>query len=531
VNDDFRRLFRWLHRAQPPPRPLLRALLSNMVATATNVGLLVGAVALLVESARRPGLRAVAGVLIVIELLAFLRSPLRFAERLSSHRLGFDAVTRWRRWLVMAIGRWNFTRWRLYASGDLLERSLRDTDELQDLWLRCVIPSIGTVVTALFGDLVIALLPPHGQWWAFAGLLAILQLLGLVGLVANIGPLIRDDRALRIVRGLHQATLVELSSVTPELALLGYHDYVRRRCQSSLVALRRAEGRLHMRRQVSNGLAPGLALAALAVLVVRHPHTSPIWLVVVTMLTISTFDTLITVRTALDTAVAVGAAAERLEALDSPVPGERRPWPSDSSIRARHVSIEEGGTTLLRDASFELRSGRRVAIIGPSGSGKSTLLRALGALDDISAGSLCIGDTSLGEIDEEELRRHLIYVPSEPGLTRGYAYDVVGLGRRSTRNTGNDLAALGILAEKSTRWEELSRGERERVAIARAVVTSPDVYLLDDPTSGLGDEETRVVLDLLAKTGASVIVATHDVQVMAWCTEVFELRDGQLHLV
>jgi ABC-type transport system involved in cytochrome bd biosynthesis fused ATPase/permease subunit len=530
VNDDFRRLFRWLHRSQPPARPLLRAALSNLVAAATNVGLLVGAVALLVESAMRPGLRAIAGVLIVIELLAFLRSPLRFAERLSSHRLGFEAVTRWRRWLVMAVGRWSFTRWRLYSSGDLLERSLRDTDELQDLWLRCVIPTVGTVITAFLGDLVIALLPPHGRWWAFAGVLALFQLLGLAGLVANVGPLIRADRSLRLVRGLFQATLVELSTVTPELVLLGHQGYVRQRCQSSFVALRRAEAHLHLRRQVSGGLAPGITLAALAVLAIRHPHTSPLWTVVVALLTVSTFDTLNNVRAGLDTAVAVGAAAERLEALDSPPSRARQPWPSSSTIRAKHVRIEEGGTVLLRDASFELRGGRRAAIVGPSGAGKSTLLRTLAALDDISAGSLSVGDTLLADIDEEQLRRHLIYVPSEPGLTRGYAYDVVGLGRPSARKPGDDLAALGIIAEQSTRWEELSRGERERVAIARAVVTSPDIYLLDDPTSGLGEEETEYVLDLLAQTGASVIIATHDAQVMAWCTEVFELTDGQLRL-
>ena len=79
---------------------LARALVAGFVATATNVALLVGAVALLVESATRPGLRAVAVVLIVIELFAFLRSPLRFSERLAAHRLGYAAVTRWRRWLV-----------------------------------------------------------------------------------------------------------------------------------------------------------------------------------------------------------------------------------------------------------------------------------------------------------------------------------------------------------------------------------------------------------------------------------------------
>jgi ATP-binding cassette subfamily C protein CydC len=153
-----RRLRRWLRRAQPPRADLARALLAGFVASATNVALLVGAIALLVESATRPGLRAVAAVLVIIELFAFLRSPLRFSERLAAHQLGFRAVSRWRRWLVLVVGQLDFSQWRTYAAGDLLERALSDTDELQDLWLRFVIPFLDVVAVMVLGDIVIAVL-------------------------------------------------------------------------------------------------------------------------------------------------------------------------------------------------------------------------------------------------------------------------------------------------------------------------------------------------------------------------------------
>ncbi|HEV2427946.1 MAG TPA: hypothetical protein VGS61_06985, partial [Acidimicrobiales bacterium] len=71
-----------------------------MIGSAAGLGLVVAAVALLVASSARPGLRAVAPALVVIEVFAFVRSPLRYGERLSAHRLGLDAVTRWRRWLI-----------------------------------------------------------------------------------------------------------------------------------------------------------------------------------------------------------------------------------------------------------------------------------------------------------------------------------------------------------------------------------------------------------------------------------------------
>jgi ABC-type lipoprotein export system ATPase subunit len=67
-----------------------------------------------------------------------------------------------------------------------------------------------------------------------------------------------------------------------------------------------------------------------------------------------------------------------------------------------------------------------------------------------------------------------------------------------------------------------------RVALARALVTEPDVYLLDEPTAGLGKEETALVLGLLALTRSTVIVATHDEHVIEWCDEVYELRHAEL---
>lgn len=528
MNKDLRRLWRWLGRSQPPRGALLRALFSGLLASLTSVGLFVGAVTLLVVSATRPGLRAVAGVLIVIELFAFLRSPIRFNERLSAHRLGFRAVTRWRKWLVASIGLWDYRRWRAFASGDLLERSLRDTDELQDLWLRCVLPLLSSVATALIADVAIGLLPPHGGWWAYAGILALLEVLGVAGLFANVGPLVRADRSLRHARGAYQATLVELSAVTPELSLLDADEFLEGRSRRSRDALHDAEQSLRRQRRASQGVAFVVCAASLAALAVRHPVASPTWIVVVALLALSSFETLTGVRSALDTAVSVSAAADRLEELDSAPRRGRAPWPSDTTLHATGLTLREDDRVILNGAAFSFAPGRRVALTGPSGSGKSTLLRTLAALDSPDEGLLGIGPTPLDDVDEGVLRRHLVYLASEPGLTTGFATDVVLLGRTSTRDVTDDLERLGINVTPTTRWDELSRGERQRVALVRAMATDPSIYLLDEPTSGLGRDETLAVLSLLDLTGATVIIATHDSVVMDWCDEVLELREQKL---
>ncbi len=529
MRSDIERLVRWLRRARPPRAQLWRALSAGLVASLTNVALLVGAVALLVESSTRPGLKVVLGALIIIELFAFLRSPLRFTERMSAHRLGYTAVTRWRRWLVLTIGRLNYSQWRTRAAGDLLERSLRDTDELQDLWLRCVIPLINTATVMAMGDIVIGLLPPHGWWWSYAGDLFAVQLVGVSVLVANAATLVRRERTLRMVRGRYRAELVELSAVTPELTLLHRESFAADRSAVVVDDVRRAETAVASQRQLSEAVPPAMTALALAALVLR-PATSPLWVVVAAMLALSTLESLSSIRSALDTAIAVSAAAERLEALDIARSAGSTAWPAGSSIRVQDVSIVEGGL-IVDHANLSIASGRKVAITGPSGTGKSTFLRVLAALDPVCEGSVTIGGVALDELDEQMFRQHVAYVPSEPGLFRGFVVDVVGLGRTSSRSLFNDLAAMGIDADSTTYWEELSRGEGQRVAVARAMVTSPAIYILDEPTSGLGTAETESVLTLLDSTGSTVVVATHDFHVMTWCDEVFELNGSQLRSV
>jgi len=155
----------------------------------------------------------------------------------------------------------------------------------------------------------------------------------------------------------------------------------------------------------------------------------------------------------------------------------------------------------------------------------------MAALDAPATGDVTVGGTALAEIRDEELRRHLTYVVSEPGLTRGYALDVLTLGRVTAREPLRDLAALGMESDRTTRFEDLSRGERTRIALVRSLVTEPDIYLLDEPTAGFGREETQLVLELFSRTGSTVIMATHDPLVIEWSDVVYELCDGELRLV
>jgi ABC-type transport system involved in cytochrome bd biosynthesis fused ATPase/permease subunit len=533
---DLRRLLTWLERARPPRRALASAVVAGLVATLSGVGLSVGALALLVESALRPGLAAVAGVLIVIELLAFLRSPIRFYERVSAHRLGLSAVTRWRRWLVESIGQWSYQRWRSRAAGDLLERSLRDTDELQDLWLRGVVPAVSSLAAALIADVVVGLLPARGSWWPAAGLLALAQVVGVAAVLANYPSLVGADKLVRAQRGRYRAELVELAGATPELAAMGRADYVAGLAHAVDADLEDAELARDRRTRMLRVAAPLATALALLGVVLAHPTSAPLWLVVSALVALSTYDHALIWRSAIESAVAVSGAAERLDEL-AVAPGQgHAAWPAAATLEVRALRVIEGadetagaaGSLVVHHANLEVGAGRRVALVGVSGAGKSALLRAIAGLDEIAGGAVSFGGVALADIDEGDLRRHLAYVGADAGLTAGFVRDVIELGRETHRDYVADLASLGLVVTSDTRWGELSRGERQRVAVVRALATSPDIVVLDEPTSGLGEHETAAVLALLERAGAAVLVATHDAHVVAWCDDVVELANGVL---
>lgn len=524
MRENVARVARWMRRDRPSRKDLWRALGAGFHSSSASVALLVGALALLVESATRPGLRAVAVVLVLIELIAFLRSPLRFFGRMSSHRLGYAAVTTWRRWLVRAVSALNFSTWRRYAAGDLLERALADTDELQNLWLRFFVPFADTLALFVAIDVVVLILPPFAHWWAVSVLLMVVECAGVALLVWCTSLEYTSERALRLARARYRALVVELSGVAPELALLNRLGIVAERLGEAVADLERAEQRRSYLQRRTNVVVVACGLLGVAS-VAAHPPTSPVWLVCGATLALANVELLATVRSSLRAAIDVAGGGERLDALREDRDYGDEPWPNAPTLELRDVVIDEEDRPLLANASLIIPYGSRVAITGDSGVGKSTLLRALARLDDINGGTIYVGSTPLEELNEDALRRHLAYLPSEPGLTSGYATDVVRLGRATSRDQLRDLEQLGLATDATTHLGTLSRGERVRVAIARAMVTDPDVYLLDEPTAGLGHDETQLVLAALATTGATVIVVTHDEDVISWCDQVVRLRN------
>jgi putative ABC transport system ATP-binding protein len=199
----------------------------------------------------------------------------------------------------------------------------------------------------------------------------------------------------------------------------------------------------------------------------------------------------------------------------------------------------------LRSVDFVVRRGEMVAVRGRSGSGKTTLLNLLGGLDRPTSGRVVINGRDLAEMGEGEmtdLRRSQVAFVFQtfglvPFLTAAENVEVpLRLVRaepaaREARVT-ELLALVGLLDRERHRPHELSGGEQQRTAIARALANRPELLLADEPTGQLDFETGHRVMQLLrsvmAVEGSTIVVATHDPLMLDVADRVVELRDGEL---
>ena len=212
-------------------------------------------------------------------------------------------------------------------------------------------------------------------------------------------------------------------------------------------------------------------------------------------------------------------------------------------LEARQVSVRRDGRDILSRIDLRIEPGQSVALTGPSGSGKTTLLAVLAGLQAPDRGQVHLGGVDLADLDPADRHRRLGIVFQGYGLLSlltaaenvELALQVQGAPRAGVPvRAAAALAAVGLGDRGGHLVEELSGGEQQRVAVARALVAEPQLVLADEPTAEL-DEATRalVLAELLqvAAAGGTLILATHDDGVAAACERQFQLVDGVLTAV
>ncbi len=206
------------------------------------------------------------------------------------------------------------------------------------------------------------------------------------------------------------------------------------------------------------------------------------------------------------------------------------------------VTKRYGRTTAVDNVSLSIDSGI-TGLLGPNGAGKTTLLRVMATVLSPDSGTVeLLGRSTEHASDREAIRRCLGYVPQEPGFHRQFsAFDFVDyvavLKLITDRRERHDevrrvLDIVGLTSVMHKRIRQLSGGMRRRVAIAQALLGSPDLLVLDEPTAGLDPEQRLRFRELLstAAQGASVVLSTHQTEdVAALCQRVVVMHGGSIH--
>lgn len=217
-------------------------------------------------------------------------------------------------------------------------------------------------------------------------------------------------------------------------------------------------------------------------------------------------------------------------------------------IELRNVSkvFTDGGepTTALSNVTMHVAQGEFVAIIGPSGSGKSTLMNILGLLDQPTSGDYMLDGevvASYGDSDLAKLRRTKIgfifqsfNLLGRLNLAQNVELPLVysGMGAKQRRQKALDKLQLVGLAERANyRPNQISGGQTQRAAIARALVNDPSLVLADEPTGNLDTKTSAAIIDELRKlnkTGVTIVVVTHNPEIAEQADRIITVRDGQV---
>lgn len=214
-------------------------------------------------------------------------------------------------------------------------------------------------------------------------------------------------------------------------------------------------------------------------------------------------------------------------------------------LNLRHINKSYGHLQVLKDVSLEVNQGELLAIVGPSGAGKTTLLQIAGTLDKADSGSVLYGGTDISSMRDKRLsafrNRNIGFIfqfhrllPEFSALENVMMPALIGgTGKRTAREQGAELLnMLGLGDRLNHRPAQMSGGECQRVAVARALINKPQVVLADEPTGSLDSanraELQRLFTSLRDSLGQTFVLVTHDESLAGIADRTVTMRDGRI---
>ncbi|MCM3174540.1 thiol reductant ABC exporter subunit CydC [Paenibacillus sp. MER 99-2] len=508
-------------------KDILLSILGGFIAGIAGVGLFSASGYMIAQTVFAPPLYTLIVLTSMVKLLGFLRAASRYGERLYSHRATFSMLSRLRtsffaKLIPVTPGILNKNR-----SGDLLARIVGDVESLQNYFLRVAYPPIIVVMVFLSTVLFTSV---YSFWVACLLVMGMLITAFVVPSIVLLGQRKIHGRV-RQQRALLSTEVTEVLYGFRDLKVYGQLEQREQQLQQTSAALafeqQRAAGHL-LRGQSMHIFVTYLVTWGVLVVgawLIMDGSLAGVYLAMLILATQTVFEEA--------TAMAIlpvykqdsEHAARRLtETVQSPDMQSAQPGQPDGlctteqaiSIQLSHVTFQYEGEwrAALNDISITFPPGSKTAIVGPSGSGKSTIVDLLLKLREPASGDIQLNDVSLSKLDEERIWQAANVVLQQGHFFKGTVRDNLLL--QGEEHADEQLTAVlekvqlpnmllsDIVYEKG---ENLSDGEKQRLAMARAMLRSGRIWLLDEPTSSLDYvTEQRVLQEVFAQAADDTLL-------------------------
>jgi thiol reductant ABC exporter CydC subunit len=546
---DFKRLLRFL---RPFKWWVLLAVGLGFATLGSSVGLMATSAYIIAKAALHPSIATLQLAIVGVRFFGLSRGVFRYLERYVSHEVTFRLLAELRVWFYGALEPLAPAHLMQYRSGDLYSRLIADIETLEQFYGQVIAPPlVAVLMMVLIG----------GFMAVFNLYLALITLFFL--LLAGLGvPLLiwtfsrGTGQALVNTRAVLNVALIDSIQGMADLLLANREKDQQNRMQRLSWTLNQLQERmvwlsgLHM--ALSGLLVNGATLAILliAIPLINQGSLDGVYLALLVLAAMASFEAVLPLAETMPRLEGSLAAARRLfEVVDvePPIsePVGASPIPGDYSLVVQNLQFgyQEGEPPALKNLSFNLPEGKRLAIVGSSGAGKSTLIKLLLRFWDYKAGHIYLGGHELRDYASDEVRQLMSVVAQETHLFNGTIRDNLRFARPGASEVELVEAArkaclhefIQALPQGYETWIgeqglKLSGGERQRLAIARALLKNAPFLILDEPTTHLDSLVEQDILQELRGFMASrtTLMITHRLAGLEMMDEILVLHEGRV---
>ncbi len=537
-------------------RPFIGSVLFSVLLGAATIfcgiGLLGTSAYLIATAALHPSIAVLEVAIVGVRFFGIGRGVARYFERLTSHSVNFKLLANLRVWFYRKIEPLAPACLASQSSGDVLGRVIADIETLENFYIRLVAPPVIALITITGIGWFTGQFQPDLAWIIVAGMVLGGMLVAGLAYYTSRQP----GKAWIAARAVLFETMVEGVQGLEELSVYNQLESYFEKVRQANQLTRQTQLKLAWSGGWSaalNLLIPNLTMwcmLLLAVPLVRAGKLEGVMLVVIFLVGLASFEAVTPLSSAAQTLESSFQAARRIFSLadSQPAvsePGSTCPPPQGVTLSIRRLTFQYAAELLpaLEEVSIELPAGKQAALVGPSGSGKTTLTNLLLRFWDCPTGSILLDGRDIRDFRTVDVRNRIGCMPSQVYLFSSTLRQNLLLARPGA--TEFDLAGaietVGLsewFAGLPNGWDswlrehglQVSGGERQRLGIARLVLQNAQLFVLDEPLSGLDALSAQRLSSVIRKitSGKSVIWITHWLVGLENMDEILVLDKGRL---